>query len=150
MSIPVTSIGAKIKIGASSEIGGAKPSEFKTLPMVYSFPELNFTPAVIDTTSYDNEKFKSSVTGLIETSGVQTIEAFYSDELVQCWTESCKAYEDGKNVWLCVEIPKIRQAYYIPITPVELSVPTIPLNDAVKQKLMFTINGDIEKQAISE
>lgn len=148
MSIPVTSIGAKIKIGASSEIGGAKPSEFKTLPMVYSFPELNFTPAVIDTTSYDNEKYKTAIAGLIEAGSVQTIEAFYSSELVQNWNVCCEAYNEGKNVWLSVEIPKIGQVFYIPVAPIEASMPTIPLNDAVKQKLMFTISGDIEKQTL--
>lgn len=148
MSIPVTSIGAKIKIGASVEKGGERPSVFNNLPMVYSFPELSFTPSVIDTTTYDNEKYKTAVAGLIEAGSIQTIEAFYSDELVQAWNESCEAYNEGKNVWLCIEIPRIGQAYYIPVAPLEASMPTVPLNDAVKQKLMFTICGDIDKQVL--
>lgn len=148
MSIPVTSIGAKIKIGASSEKNGERPVVFESLPMVYSFPELNFTPSVIDTTSYDNEKYKTAVAGLIEAGSIQTIEAFYSSELIDKWSECCVAYEEGKNVWICVELNKIQQAYYIPIAPLEAAMPTVPLNDAVKQKLMFTICGDIERETL--
>lgn len=150
MSIPVTSIGATISIAASAEIGGARPSEFTALPMVYSFPEVSFTPSIIDTTSYDNAQYKSSVAGLAESSGVQTIEAFYSAELTETWSECCDAYREGRNVWLRVTIPAVKKAYYIPVVPVEPVMPALPLNDAVRQKLMFTICGDIESEDVAE
>lgn len=150
MAIPVTSIGAKIGVAAETAKGVRPATGYKPLPMVYSFPELDLTPAAIDTTSYDNEKYKSSIAGLIETSGVQTIEAFYSEALIESWTDVCDASRAGNGIWLSIEIPKIGKAYFIPIAPIEPSMPSVPLNDAVKQKLMFTITGDIQKSAIQE
>lgn len=147
MSIPVTTIGLKISVATEQTAGTRPTTGFKHLPKITSFPEFDLSPDTLDTTSYDNLKYKSSTPGLIDTTGAQVMEAIYTEELKDIWDTIAKAYnadtESGKGVWLAVQLPGNTNAWYFPIEPMELGVPNLPLADVVKINVQFTLAGDI-------
>lgn len=147
MAIPVTTIGLKIAVAAEATAGTRPTSGYKHLPMVTSFPELDLSPDTLDTTSYDNLKYKSSTPGLIDTTGAQAMEAIYNEDLKTIWDTIAVAYNEeiasNKGVWLSVALPGDAKAWFIPIEPIELGVPNFPLADVVKINVQFTIAGDI-------
>ena len=145
-SLPITSIGATISV-AIEEAAGVRPiSGYKKVPQVTEFPEIDITPDTIETTSFDNQKYKSSTYGLIDATGMQTMKANYTDDLVDMWNEFCEAAATAaisdKMAWICLDVPKAEEALYIPIIPVPLGAFNIVVNDRIQQNVNFTIAGD--------
>ncbi len=145
-SLPITSIGATISV-AIEETAGVRPiSGYKKVPQVTEFPEIDITPDTIETTSFDNQKYKSSTYGLIDATGMQTMKANYTDDLVDMWNEFCEAAATAaisdKMAWICLDVPKAEEALYIPIIPVPLGAFNIVVNDRIQQNVNFTIAGD--------
>jgi hypothetical protein len=144
MSKVLTSIGAKIGIGSSTTYG-TKATSYTRIPQVFEMSELDLDPDTIDTTSFDNLKYKSSTTGLIDTSGIMTLtaNATANEDAETVWDGMVDAYEGGSQIWLCVVIEGKTDATYIPIAPVRTGANTITLNDRITIKLKFTIQGDL-------
>lgn len=146
MSNVVTSIGAIFSIANESTAGSGRPTTFNKIPKVFENSEFDLDPDTIETTSYDNLKYKSSVAGLIDTTAIQSLSArsTTAEDAETIWNTAVTAYAGGKKCWLCVDIPKQTNAVYIPIIPIHTGVPTIALNDVVNISLKFTIDGDLE------
>lgn len=144
MSKELTSIGVIFSIASETTVG-TRPTTFTKIPKVFENSELDIDPDTIDVTSYDNLKYKSSVSGLIDTTGIQTLTARCTadEDAETVWDGMVDDYEDGKNVWLCVDIPEVVDATYIPIAPIRTAVPSITMNDALNISLKYTVAGDL-------
>ena len=139
----LTSLGVEIGIG-SSTTENAKPTSWTRIPQVIEMSEIDLDPNTIDTTSFDNKKYKSSVPGLIDTSGIQslTVNATHDEKAETLWDSMAEA--TNAYVWLCVKIPAKTDATYIPINPITTGAYNVAVNDRITIRLKYTIRADME------
>ena len=140
MANVLTSLGVKFYIGARSITGGAtEPSQL--IPQVIEASEFDLDPDTIDTTSFDNLRYKSSVAGLIDTTGIQSLTVNATDD------EAAEGIWDalaGQEAWLKVEIPNKSDNTYIPIIPIKTGAYNLAVNDRITIRLKYTIAGDMK------
>lgn len=147
MSKVLTSIGAVLSIAPETTAGKRPTTGYKHIPEVIEMSELDLDPDVIETTSFDNLRYKSSVAGLIDTSGLQYLTANATDDEAAetVWDAAAKAYaENGTGYWLQVAIKNKDDAVFIPIAPLLTGAYNIVVNDRVTIALKYTITGDLE------
>jgi hypothetical protein len=139
----LTSLGVKIAIG-SSTTGNTRPTTWTRIPQVIEMSEIDLDPDTIDTTSFDNQKYKSSVAGLIDTSGIQslTVNATDDEKAETLWDNMANA--TSAYVWLCVVIEGKTDATFIPINPIVTGAYNVAVNDRITIRLKYTIRGDLE------
>lgn len=138
----LTSLGVQIGIGSSAS-ETARPTTFTRIPEVIEMSEIDLDPDTIDVTSFDNLKYKSSVAGLIDTSGIQslTVNATSGEEAETLWDSMATA--TNAYVWLCIKIPKKTDATFIPINPIATGAYNVAVNDRITIRLKYTIRGDM-------
>jgi hypothetical protein len=138
----LTSLGVKIAIGSSTD-AKTKPNAWSKIPQVIEMSEIDLDPDTIDTTSFDDIEYKTSVPGLIDSSGIQTItvNATSEGEAETLWNEMVSA--SSAYVWLCIVIPNQTKATFIPITPIATGAYNVAVNDRITLRLKYTIRGDL-------
>ena len=139
MANVLTSLGVKFYIGAKGSGTASEPSQL--IPQVIEASEFDLDPDTIDTTSFDNLHYKSSVAGLIDTSGIQSLTVNATDD------EAAEGIWDalaGQEAWLKIEIPNKDDNTYIPIIPIKTGAYNLALNDRITIRLKYTISGDMK------
>jgi hypothetical protein len=138
MSNVLTSLGVKFYIGARETGSTNEPKNL--IPQVIESSEIDLDPDTIETTSFDNMRYKSSVAGLIDTSGIQalTVNATVDEEAEAVWD----AYA-GKPAWLKIVIPNKADNTYIPIIPIKTGAYNVVINDRITIRLKYTVAGDM-------
>jgi hypothetical protein len=144
MSKVLTSLGVCFLIGYT-EKWGTLPTTFYKIPQIIENSEIDLDPDAIDTTSYDNLKYKSSVSGLIDTSGIMslTANATVDEDAERVWDNAVDMYEQGHQIWLCTTIPHKHDAAYMPIIPIRTGAYNTVVNDRITIKLKYTLAGDL-------
>lgn len=140
MANVLTSLGVKFYIGAKSNLGSdTEPSQL--IPQVIEASEFDLDPDTIDTTSFDNLRYKSSVAGLIDTTGIQslTVNATEDEAAEGIWDALA-----GQEAWLKIEIPNKSDKTYIPIVPIKTGAYNLAVNDRITIRLKYTISGDMK------
>lgn len=152
MAIAITSIGIKVSY-AFEETAGTRPTTgYKVIPQVKEIPELNPSPETLETTSFDNLQYKTYVDGLKDPGGTLDFLANLTDELYQLWeadgTGVMAQYEEGrktgKGMYLCIDIPGIKESCYISVIPSHLGLPSASVNSVLEITLHFTAEGEPE------
>ena len=141
MANVLTSLGVKFYIGASGSAVGAAPEPSQLIPQVIEASEFDLDPDTIDTTSFDNMRYKSSVAGLIDTTGIQSLTVNATDD------EAAEGIWDalaGQEAWLKIEIPNKEDNTYIPIIPIKTGAYNLAVNDRITIRLKYTISGDMK------
>ena len=139
MANVLTSLGVKFYIGAKGSGTASEPSQL--IPQVIEASEFDLDPDTIDTTSFDNLRYKSSVAGLIDTSGIQSLTVNATDD------EAAEGIWDalaGQEAWLQIEIPNKDDNTYIPIIPIKTGAYNLAVNDRITIRLKYTISGDMK------
>lgn len=139
MANVLTSLGVKFYIGAKGSGTASEPSQL--IPQVIEASEFDLDPDTIDTTSFDNLHYKSSVAGLIDTSGIQSLTVNATDD------EAAEGIWDalaGQEAWLKIEIPNKDDNTYIPIIPIKTGAYNLAVNDRITIRLKYTISGDMK------
>lgn len=139
MANVLTSLGVKFYIGEKGSGTTAEPSQL--IPQVIEASEFDLDPDTIDTTSFDNLRYKSSVAGLIDTTGIQSLTVNATDD------EAAEGIWDalaGQEAWLKVEIPNKDDNTYIPIIPIKTGAYNLAVNDRITIRLKYTISGDMK------
>lgn len=139
MANVLTSLGVKFYIGAKGSGTASEPSQL--IPQVIEASEIDLDPDTIDTTSFDNLRYKSSVAGLIDTTGIQSLTVNATDD------EAAEGIWDalaGQAAWLKVEIPNKTDHTYIPIIPIKTGAYNLAVNDRITIRLKYTISGDMK------
>ena len=140
MANVLTSLGDKFYIGAKGT-GGTASEPSQLIPQVIEASEFDLDPDTIDTTSFDNLHYKSSVAGLIDTSGIQSLTVNATDD------EAAEGIWDalaGQEAWLKIEIPNKDDNTYIPIIPIKTGAYNLAVNDRITIRLKYTISGDMK------
>ena len=139
----LTSLGVEIGIG-SSTTEGPRPTSWTRIPQVIEMSEIDLDPDTIDTTSFDNLRYKSSAAGLIDTSGIQslTVNATDDEKAETLWDSMAEA--TNAYVWLCIKIPAKTDATFIPINPIATGAYNVAVNDRITIRLKYTVRGDLE------
>lgn len=139
MANVLTSLGVKFYIGAKGSGTASEPSQL--IPQVIEASEFDLDPDTIDTTSFDNLHYKSSVAGLIDTSGIQSLTVNATDD------EAAEGIWDalaGQEAWLKIEIPNKDDNTYVPIIPIKTGAYNLAVNDRITIRLKYTISGDMK------
>ena len=139
MANVLTSLGVKFYIGAKGSGTASEPSQL--IPQVIEASEFDLDPDTIDTTSFDNLRYKSSVAGLIDTTGIQSLTVNATDD------EAAEGIWDalaGQEAWLKIEIPNKTDHTYIPIIPIKTGAYNLAVNDRITIRLKYTISGDMK------
>ena len=139
MANVLTSLGVKFYIGAKGSGTASEPSQL--IPQVIEASEFDLDPDTIDTTSFDNLRYKSSVAGLIDTTGIQSLTVNATDD------EAAEGIWDalaGQEAWLKIEIPNKDDKTYIPIVPIKTGAYNLAVNDRITIRLKYTISGDMK------
>ena len=139
MANVLTSLGVKFYIGAKGSGTASEPSQL--IPQVIEASEFDLDPDTIDTTSFDNLRYKSSVAGLIDTTGIQSLTVNATDD------ETAEGIWDalaGQESWLKIEIPNKEDNTYIPIMPIKTGAYNLSVNDRITIRLKYTIVGDMK------
>lgn len=140
MANVLTSLGVKFYIGTRGTSGtSSEPSQL--IPQVIEASEFDLDPDTIDTTSFDNLRYKSSVAGLIDTTGIQSLTVNATDD------EAAEGIWDalaGQEAWLKIEIPDKDDRTYIPIIPIKTGAYNLAVNDRITIRLKYTISGDMK------
>lgn len=139
MATVLTSLGVKFYIGAKGSGTASEPSQL--IPQVIEASEFDLDPDTIDTTSFDNLRYKSSVAGLIDTTGIQSLTVNATDD------EAAEGIWDalaGQEAWLKIEIPNKDDNTYIPIIPIKTGAYNLAVNDRITIRLKYTISGDMK------
>ena len=140
MANVLTSLGVKFYIGANGT-GGTASEPSQLIPQVIEASKFDLDPDTIDTTSFDNLRYKSSVAGLIDTTGIQSLTVNATDD------EAAEGIWDalaGQEAWLKVEIPNKDDNTYIPIIPIKTGAYNLAVNDRITIRLKYTISGDMK------
>ena len=140
MATVLTSLGVTFFIGARNGTTTSEPNQ--QIPQVIEMTELDIDPDTIDSTSFDNLRYKSSVSGLIDTSGIQalTVNATDDAEAEEMWDSLA-----GQPAWLKIVIPnKEDDNTYIPIVPIKTGAYNLAVNDRITIRLKYTIAGDLK------
>ena len=137
----LTSLGVKFYVGARST--GTQTDPTSEIKGVIEVSELDLDPDTIDTTSFDNQRYKSSVSGLIDTSGIQYLTVNVTDGLDSAedvWDDLA-----GQDAWLKIAIPgKEDSNTYIPIVPIKTGAYNLAVNDRITVRLKYTVSGDLK------
>lgn len=141
MANVLTSLGVKFYIGERIEDGEPNPEPSQLIPQVIEASEFDLDPDTIDTTSFDNLRYKSSVAGLIDTTGIQslTVNATEDETAEGIWDALA-----GREAWLKIEIPHKEDCTYIPIIPIKTGAYNLAVNDRITIRLKYTISGDMK------
>lgn len=140
MAKVLTSLGVEFFIGARTGTKTTEP-DWQKIPQVIEATELDIDPDTIDTTSFDNMRYKSSVSGLIDTSGIQSLTVNATDDAAA--EELWDSFAD-KEAWLKIVIPdKEDDNTYIPIVPAKTGAYNLAVNDRITIRLKYTIAGDL-------
>ena len=140
MANVLTSLGVRFYVGSRTGAASTEPTQL--IPQVIEVSEFDLDPDTIDTTSFDNLRYKSSVAGLIDTTGIQslTVNATEDAEAEEIW--------DGladQPAWLKIVIPnKEDDNTYIPIVPIKTGAYNVTVNDRITIRLKYTIAGDLK------
>lgn len=151
----LTSIGLKVGIAIESTAGTMPTTSYYKIPQVTDLPDLDFEPDTIETTSYDNLKYKSYKSGLKDTGGIISLPANYTEYGVDMWDDIVDKLDPstnttGKIAWLMISIEGTERKWFVPISPVETGLPTAPVNDKVSINYNFTVVKDIVPQTIAD
>ena len=144
MSIPITSIGAKVSYAFEATAGVRPTTGFIKIPKITEIPEMNPTPDMLDTTSMDNLEYTTGTPGL-KTLDTLSFTARFSQELFDMYdgasgivTQWNTAKATGLAMWLCIEIVGLNKACYISVEPSPLGMPSASTNSVIDVSLYFT------------
>lgn len=150
MSIAITSIGVKVSYAFEESKGAGRPTTgYKVLPEVKEIPEMNPTPDTLETTSFDNKEYKTYVDGLKDLGGALPFTANFTQELYDLYNgaggiiatwETAKS--EGREMYLCIDIPGLSKSCYLSVTPSKLGMPSASVNTVMEVSLYFTPAGE--------
>ena len=152
----LTSIGLFVGIAMETTAGTMPTADYYQVPQVTDLPDLDFDPDTIETTSFDNEEFKSYLPGLKDKGGVLALPANYTEYGVTMWDDIQSKLADtdtnttGKIAWLEIRIRGTQQTWFIPIELVKCGIPSAPVNDKISIDYKFTVLKDIETDTITD
>lgn len=149
MAIAITSIGIKVSYAFELTKGERPTTNYKVIPQVKEIPEMNPQPDTIETTSFDNLEYKTYTDGLKDLGGVLDFTTNFTQELYDLWQGSGgvmeqwkSSQEEGKAMYICIDIPGLKESCYLAVNPSNLGLPASTVNTVMEATLHFTPIGE--------
>ena len=138
MAGEISSIKCTVSYGAAATRPTAKTGYTVTLTGVKSISEVNSEPSQLDTTTFDNQTFRSYILGLIDSGGSVTLTANNTDTFQTQWSTLVSAAATAKTqspqqyIWFVVEFPGLANAFYFRGEPVALGMNAVGVDEVVE------------------
>ena len=150
MAIALSSIGIKVSYAFETVAGTRPTTGYTHIEGIKEIPELSPAPDALETTTLDNLSHKSYIPGLQDTGGTINFLANFTQSLFDEWNGDggvMEQYETNKStnkaMWMCVDIPGITDACYLPVEPTKIGVPGVGVNEVLETNIYVTLTGDL-------
>lgn len=152
MAINLTSIGVKIGYAVESTKGTRPTTGYKHIPQITEIPDMDSEPEALETTSLDNEEYRTYTSGLKDLGGALSFTANLTQELLDLWNgdgsttgvmgeyETAKAADKG--MWLVVIIPGLDKSIFFTFEPSPIGLIGMGVNEVIDCNLYVTPTGE--------
>lgn len=148
MGIAISTAGTKITYAWETTAGTRPATGYTIIPDIKEVPALDSAPEALDTTTLYNEKYKTSIDGLIDLGGNIGLTANLTNEFQTAWEAFCAKKTENKKkdccAWLQVNTPGLNKALFIPCYPVDLGSPARSVNAVLEATAYITPCGDLK------
>lgn len=125
----VSTAGSKVGWAVQTEEGSV-PTTFKKIPEVKEVPELNPEPATLETTTLEENEYKTYTSGLKDLGGALALTCNFTEDLKSVWSSMCST-ANGEAVWICVQHPKIGAVAFL-AEPNPLGMPQLTVDNILE------------------
>ena len=151
MNRVATSIGTKVYYGFEAE-SGARPTlrkNYTHFEDCTSHPDFNPEREQIETTTLAQENNKTYTQGLKDFGALefgfnltQKVLDQFLDDKDGIIAKAKKLAEEGKRMWICVDIKYINKSFYIPVEPQDFGLPAGNTNSKYELTVRFNVIDD--------
>ena len=146
MGIALSTIGIKVSYAVETAAGTRPTAGYKHIPDLKSMPSFNPAPNTADATTFDNTEYTSYVQLLKDIGGALEISANFTQELFEVWdamvTEYETAIKDGKETWICFDIPGFEKSAFVTVQPARMGIPEASANALLETTVFITPTGE--------
>lgn len=146
MGIALSTIGIKVSYAVETTKGERPKTGYKHIPDLKSIPSINPAPNTADATTFDNLEYTSYVQLLKDIGGALEISANFTQELFETWDTMVDEYEtaikDGKETWICFDIPGFDKAAFVTVQPARMGIPEASANALLETTVFITPTGE--------
>lgn len=146
-AIDLSTAGIRIGIAYEASKGVRPTSGFVNIPEPKSIPAMDEAPSLLETTSLNNEKYKSYIPGLNDLNGGDIAITFnYSEEWADFWDTMYETNEtnkaSGKRAWIEFYVPGMTDAFFMPVDIVKRGQPGAEVDSVLEVTGHFTPVGE--------
>lgn len=130
---------------------GTRPttkSAYTELIGVKSIPSMNPAPDTLDTTTLNEEEYKTSIPGLKDLGGALEFGFNMSQDLKTAWdalvTADATARAANKKTWFYIDVPGLTEGLYFPGQPSAMGLPEMGVNSVLEVSNNITPTGEPE------
>ena len=139
--IDLSSAGVKLGYAVEATAGTRPTTGYTQLSGLTSIPDLNPEPSSLETTTLDEEEWRTYIPGLKDVGGALSFGANNTEKFQTDWASMCTASEtanaDGKSMWFAIIIPGLSKSFYFAGRPSPLGLAAIEVDS------VLTVNGYI-------
>lgn len=136
--IYLSTIGVKFYY-AVEETAGTRPtamSAYTEIKGIKSTPAMTATPDALETTTMNEEEYKTYIPGLKDLGGSLEFTFNLSQDLKDTWDALITAYATGittsKATWFCIVVPGLTNAVYFKGVPIAMGLPEMGVNSVAE------------------
>lgn len=116
---------------------GTRPtSGYTKITGAKSTPSLNPTPETLETTTLEDEEYKTYIDGLKDLGGALEFTFNLTKNLITEWDSLCNQYKtakaSGKATWFAIVIPKLEEAFFFTGNPSKMGLPETSVNSVLE------------------
>ena len=146
----LSTIGVHLYYGVEST-AGTRPtakSAYTELVGVKSIPSMNPAPDNLDTTTLNEEEYKTSIPGLKDLGGSLGFTFNMSQELKDAWdalvTADATARASGKATWFYIDVPGLTEGLFFKGQPSAMGLPEMGVNSVLEVENSITPTAEPE------
>lgn len=131
---------------------GTRPtSGYIKIPEIKSIPSFNPSPETIESTTLEEEEYKTYVKGLKDIGGALEFGANMTDDLDTAWSALLSAFdtavESGKKVWFCIGHKYLSKATFFTGDPSGIGLNEASVGGMAETTLYITPTGSPVRDA---
>ncbi|MBO7132250.1 hypothetical protein J6V85_03295 [Candidatus Saccharibacteria bacterium] len=131
ISVPISTIGAKIGYGLEST-SGSKPATFTQILGVKTISAVNSEPEQLETTDLSQTQFKTYIPGLMDPGGTLTLTCNLDDNFQTQWEGIVSAAATGRasklRCWFEIKLANMTKAFFVVGVPANLGINEVGVN----------------------
>jgi len=146
----LSTIGVHLYYGVEAT-AGTRPttkSVYTELVGVKSIPSMNPAPDNLDTTTLNEEEYKTSIPGLKDLGGSLGFTFNMSQELKDAWdtlvTADATARASGKATWFYIDVPGLTEGLFFKGQPSAMGLPEMGVNSVLEVENSITPTAEPE------